>query len=314
MVLSRKRAALAKLISFLSKKEVALLSHSRPDLDSAGSLIALHSLLPYSKIYLNKPRRDVELLFRALKVGYEEGKPPKGVPLIVVDTHSRNLSGTENAFLVIDHHQKDNFPLKARHKILEPSYSSCSELVYDLLGPSLSRVALFALSVGIASDTVFFKFASSKTLSKFASMLESSGHTMKDVVRFTSAELSIEERSMVIDAIRCASWVFVGNIVIVFSLTKANASTVAKVLSETSDLVFVGEEGEGGTKISARSSGITGIALNSLMASLAKKCKGYGGGHRNAAGAFVRAPPQDAFHQLLLLLEPCLHKRSQSKI
>ncbi|MEM4366532.1 MAG: DHH family phosphoesterase [Candidatus Anstonellales archaeon] len=311
MALSKERAALTKILSYLSKHKVSLVSHSRADLDSAASLIALHSLLPHSRIYLDKPRRDAHFLFESLKVPYSDGNPPDGPAMVVVDTHSKNLAGAESAFLVIDHHQKDLFPIKARHSIIRPSYSSCSELIYDLLGPSLSKNALFALSVGIASDTVLFKVASSETLLKFASMLSKSGRTMKDVLRFISSDVSPEERPLIIEALQSASWVFISDKVIAFSTTKVSPSSVAALLSNVSDLVFVAEESEGGTKVSARSSGIKSIALNSLMASLAKRCNGYGGGHANAAGAFVRVSPKEAFYHILLLLEPLIFKKEK---
>lgn len=152
-------------------KRIIVATHQGPDGDAIGSLVAMG-------LYLKKIRKQPYLLcisrvseslkFISGTKLINSKNPHKSFDLIIgLDYGNRWRLGIDSYFkkhpktplLVFDHHpiadQSANFG------IIKPDYSSTAELIYDYFKSirfKIDKKIAFALTVGILTDTGFFKY------------------------------------------------------------------------------------------------------------------------------------------------------------
>ena len=157
-----------------SAKRIGLLSHTRPDGDAIGSVLALGSALRgigKEVVLLNEDGVPENLQFLP---GWEEvrtpGDFPKGVEvdvLIILDTGSRHRAGEialatfrgSKTEINIDHHASN--PGYGDVNLIDTASPATGQIVYQLIREMdwpLDEVARDALFVAISTDTGSFRF------------------------------------------------------------------------------------------------------------------------------------------------------------
>lgn len=164
-------------------RSVAVVSHSRPDGDAAGSILAVSRALRLlgtrvDAIFTGAVDPNILALAEAGEVRLDTAGPidPLVELAIVVDTGSQSqlepldvwLRGMGDRVLGIDHHARGEDI--ARHRVVDTSAASTTQIVtrlMDLLGvdvrsagPGCRRTIAEALFVGLATDTGWFRYQS----------------------------------------------------------------------------------------------------------------------------------------------------------
>ncbi len=177
----------------LKKAEnILIASHENPDPDAVGSVLALRLALKAGHIYLPDPPSPA-LNFLP---GFNEIKtfvPSIDFDLIFCLDYGdfkklRLPEGIKGEIITIDHHLESD--QRGSIKIVEPSLSSTSEIIYLWLKDSITKDIATCLLAGIISDSGGFSHisTSSQTL-KIASRLLSMGAPLPKIVQKT---LSLE--------------------------------------------------------------------------------------------------------------------------
>lgn len=167
----------------LNAKNIAIFSHVSPDFDALGSSFALQLFL----ISINKnatffTNDELTLKEKMLFGEYLIGKAFKieDFDLVIsVDTPSIQMLGIygedfmkHSNRIVIDHHQNNG--LIGTVTFVDPSYSSCCEIVYQILKSfkkKLSKEVVSALYAGLSTDTNSF-INTNTTLNSFKTAYE----------------------------------------------------------------------------------------------------------------------------------------------
>ncbi len=169
----------------LDADHIAITTHSKPDGDAYGSVVAVAAALsmlgrqvsarfipPVPSVFDDLKGRDLVSL-------YNPSAPfPPADLLLVLDTGAWSqlspmreaLSGLLERTLIIDHHTTGDLP--AAHRYIDSSAAACCEIVAQLIeqieGKSQGHNGLFtpavceALFVGVASDTGWFRFSNTR--------------------------------------------------------------------------------------------------------------------------------------------------------
>lgn len=149
---------------------IALFTHIDPDFDAFGSSMPLYYTLKklnkhvvlFSKYHLT---HQEELLLDPSIICSEDCKEEDFDLFISTDTpalrrlgeYSKIFENTNNKTIVIDHH--NNYDLRGKLNFIEPSYSSCSEIIFELLKIMKVKIEPFVatlLYAGLSSDTNSF--------------------------------------------------------------------------------------------------------------------------------------------------------------
>jgi nanoRNase/pAp phosphatase (c-di-AMP/oligoRNAs hydrolase) len=216
---------------------------------------------------------------------------PSHEALIVLDTHSRRLLGNfsiEKADIVIDHHLKQD-SIDARHAIIDSSYSSTSEIVYEILkqlGP-VNDTAATCILAGMISDSACFKNASRRTFQYISEAMGISKVDYGELLEVIDSRPDVSQRMAVLKAVQRCELERVGDFLIASSNVNACESLAAESLVNLgADVAFVAYSGED-ARISARMRlGLEDrLNLALVMAEAGKILGGSGGGHEMAAGA-----------------------------
>ncbi|MEW6328981.1 MAG: DHH family phosphoesterase [Candidatus Micrarchaeota archaeon] len=276
---------------------VLITFHSLGDVDAVGSAFALKSFFKNSLVYAPDPvNAQAKKLMRYLGAGFDEFPQDCGA-LIILDTNSRGLlpqlGRLENFsdVMILDHHTVHPDSIHARTEMIDPSYSSTAEIVYELLKELNYEVAdsvAVCLLCGIISDSANFQNANTKTFKYVGELLEKTRMDYKEVLALTETPMNISERIAILKACQRAQLTRVGDFLIVASMVSAFESAAASsFLMLGADFAFVGYEGED-ARISARMRtelAKTGVDLADIMSRVAGMIGGSGGGHPCAAGA-----------------------------
>lgn len=154
-----------------SAKRILVVSHQGPDGDSVGSLVAFGSYLkkikkPHYLLCVSPVPASLEFISGSKNI--KSKQPKHSFDLIVgLDFGTRIQLGLENYFqknsqvplLVFDHHLSTG--QGANFGMVDASYSSTCELLYDYfksVGFKIDKKTAYSLTVGILSDTGFFKY------------------------------------------------------------------------------------------------------------------------------------------------------------
>ncbi|MDA0378677.1 MAG: bifunctional oligoribonuclease/PAP phosphatase NrnA [Bacteroidetes bacterium] len=317
---------LAELIDALQNAHrVVISTHTRPDGDAIGSQLALGAFLrakgkqvwminadpvPYNLEWL--PGADAIRVYDHSVELVEAMASADAV--IIVDTNAvsrlgtpgNQLKGASGRRILIDHHTDPEtwFDLTYRRE----SASSTGELLYELMaGGDLAGItaeAAVALYVAILTDTGSFRFAQvTPTLHRMtADLLERSAMNPSDIYARVYDRKSPEGMKLLASVLSTQQLHFDGRVGMLLVTQQMLEDTGAPV-EETDGFVNMLLSIEGvavallftetakGTKISFRSKGDWEVHRWAQHFG--------GGGHRNAAGAFVKARLDDTIQQTI---------------
>ncbi|MBU2700636.1 c-di-AMP phosphodiesterase-like protein [Sporomusaceae bacterium BoRhaA] len=238
----------------------------------------------------------------------------------VVDTHRPEMTAAPDVLtkvsktIVIDHHRRsESFIRNSLLVYLEPSASSTSELVTELLmyfddNVDLTRLEASGLYAGIIVDTKHFTVQTGVRTFEAASYLRRSGADPSIVRHLFRMDFeSIRSRALIMNNTE----MYPGGIVI--AICPDNIKEAQVVAAQTADLLlsiegvnasFVLISGDDGVGISARSEGDINVQL--IMEALG------GGGHQLVAGVKVKGFTVDEVKSKLLTIVDQYLEESES--
>ncbi|WP_094606649.1 Cyclic-di-AMP phosphodiesterase GdpP [Sporomusa silvacetica DSM 10669] len=290
---------------------IVVMGHTGEDFDSLGAALGVAKMVRHMgkqvKIVVSQPGMAIDKLSELL-LDYEEYRDlfispmqagllvnPRAL-VFVVDTHRPELAAAPDVLaraertVIIDHHRRaETIIANTLLVYLEPSASSTSELVTELLGYfddkiELNRLEASALYAGLVVDTKNFAVQTGVRTFEAASYLRRSGadptlvrHLFRvDFETMKSRAAIIENTEMPHD----------GVVIAVCPVDIKNAQVAA---AQTADMLltiegvrvsFVLFNIEDGIGISARSTGDLNVQV--IMEQLG------GGGHQSVAGAKIK--------------------------
>ena len=299
-------SALRKLIGDSGK--VLVMGHKAADLDAVGAAVgvcaAAHALGVESYVVINqtdcpaqplidklRKRRAYDVMFITPREAMV--KADSKTLLVVVDTNNPKQAEDEallqtcNRVAVIDHHRRGaEYISNAVLTLLEPSASSASELVSELLMEIVKDGALYpetaeALLAGIMLDTKNFTMRTGDHTFEAAAYLRREGANPTEVKRLLQSDVESNVQKY---AIMQQAKAYRG-VVIAAPDTPQNRVTAAKAADELLNIagaeasIVIYPTADGGVFASARSIGELNVQL--IMEKLG------GGGNRAAAAAHM---------------------------
>ncbi|HIH22680.1 TPA: hypothetical protein HA238_03055 [Candidatus Micrarchaeota archaeon] len=323
----------SKFLHFVRGKRIAITMHREADIDSVASAYALSKVIPSSEIlFLDKPDDRSKPLSEKLGVIIRmlgDVKPSDYDGLVVVDCSSHALlpSVKENGWKIIavfDHHRKSGKDVSADFEFIDEESPSCAELIAILLdnraekNESAKSVAStksssiesalisFALAVAFISDTARFSSGRKETFELFSKLLKKSGATYTDLLFYADPPRSDDKKVALVKALQNVRYAYSNGILVAFCEAGSSESDVAETLVQRLDVAFVAKtdsQDNSITRISGRvNKNIHTIKLNEIMRQVGSELGGQGGGHYKAAGARVRASPQEALKKCVEIL------------
>ncbi len=274
--------------------------HRSADIDALATAYYLSECLGDCEIAsdgLDRLSRSMCKIFD-IKV-LSEIDPSKYEKIIVVDTASREQLGKFRDVRidsVLDHHESND--IDAKERIVDVSYPSCSELVYDLYPVKPSREAAFLLLGGIITDTVWFRHANQRTFRIFGTILEESSVDMEELRRYFNSPHTFSEKIAALKAFQRLRYRSEGNKIVAVTQVSANESVVANAVLEFADIVFVASARGGRVRITGRSREVN---LLEIFKELAEDFGCTYGGHKRAAGANCAGDAEALLNALLIL-------------
>ncbi len=291
---------------------VLVMGHAGEDYDSLGAALGVAKMVRHhgrrSHIVVSQPGVAVNKLEELLPdyEGYENVfiSPSQAAAIIskqmllfVVDTHRPELTAAPDLLtrtdriVVIDHHRRSQvFISNPLLVYLEPSASSTSELVTELIqyfddNIDLTRLEASALYAGIIVDTKNFAVQTGVRTFEAASYLRRCGADPTLVRQLFRVDFdTIQSRAQILSN----SEMLPGGVVI--ATCPADAKNAKIVAAQVADMLLTIEGvrvsfvlfplEEGGTGVSARSQGDVNVQV--LMEQLG------GGGHQTVAGAQLK--------------------------
>lgn len=290
---------------------IVVMGHTGEDFDSLGAALGVAKMVRHMgkqvKIVVSQPGMAVDKLSELL-LDYEEYRElfispmqagllvnPRAL-VFVVDTHRPELAAAPDVLaraertVIIDHHRRAETMIANTLLVyLEPSASSTSELVTELLGYfddkiELNRLEASALYAGLVVDTKNFAVQTGVRTFEAASYLRRSGadptlvrHLFRvDFETMKSRATIIENTEMPHDGV-------------VIAVCPAEIKNAQVAAAQTADLLlniegvrvsFVLFNIEAGIGVSARSNGDINVQV--IMEQLG------GGGHQSVAGAKIK--------------------------
>ncbi len=292
--------------------EVFIMGHRNEDFDAVGAAMGVAKMaqklgLP-THVVLSDVNSGIDKFVDMAKekgifkeIFVSEREIPQSIGnnplLVVVDTHIPHLTAVPSLIsrisevVVIDHHRKSENSIEKPTLIyLEPSASSSSELVTELLmyfddALALGRYEATALYAGIVVDTKNFTVQSGVRTFEAAAYLRRGGADPVLVRRLFSTDY---ETNLLIAKTESAAKLYNGGLIVTTCPESENntsiiAAQVADAMLRIEDvrmsmvLFHIGKDGVG---ISARSTGNLNVQV--IMEEFG------GGGHQNVAGAQLK--------------------------
>lgn len=301
--------ALKELI--LNSRQVVIMGHENPDMDSLGAALGLYracqSLNTPSSIVLSSDSSIVEAIllkirkeeeYNELFISKEEAieTVDKNTLLIVVDTHRPSftecpqLLEQTDKLVVIDHHRRGaEYIEDATLSYQEPYASSCCELVTEILQyiddkVKLNPIEAEALFGGIAIDTKNFTFKTGARTFDAASYLRKAGADTVSVKQLSQNDLrTYIARSNVVKSAEIV------NDVIAISICPTNLPDAQVIVAQAAD-ELLGITGVTASFVLCNINNsiiISGRSLGDINVQYILEKLG-GGGHLSVAGAQLR--------------------------
>ncbi len=281
-----------------------ILCHRAPDVDTAGSAIALAAALEGMGkkvvIHADLPIRDQVKHFMSV-LGRSFDKPDYDADcIVVVDTNSPTLVDLESVKrapgrkVIIDHHAlKPGIADAFDEMIIDEVAVSATQIVYHLLkewGIKLDRQMALAIASGMVTDSAGFSIATTSFFRDLAAILEEGGLEFEEILDSISVPRDRSEKIARLKGAQRLEFVREGDYIISVSRVSSFESSVAKsLLYLGADVSFVGAAKDGEVRISSRASRDAvkkGIHLGrDILPGVMPLIKGDAGGHAGAAGA-----------------------------
>jgi nanoRNase/pAp phosphatase (c-di-AMP/oligoRNAs hydrolase) len=325
--------ALVDFLKSVREKKILILIHSLADLDAVGSALSLQSFFKNSSIVASDlPTAKAKMLLKFLNSEITVGGELDCDVLIILDTNSYDMLGNlaervrefRGKKVVIDHHSIHPDSIKADHLVVDNTYLSTSELIYELLEElnyKISKREAICLLCGIIDDSAGFKNANRKTFSNIAKLLGKTRMEYKDVLRLAKTDADVSQRIALLTACKRADVERVGDYLITKSVVGSFEAKAAEALVGIgADFSFVGCKGKNEVRISARMRDelINELGINlatQVMEKVGRILNGSGGGHTCAAGA--NGPNLDAFdeamNECVTLTKELLERKANAK-
>lgn len=291
----------------LEKDNYAILTHRRPDGDTIGSAAALClGLRQLGKTAYVLTNPDLSARFAWLHEGLTKPEVEPGDTVVSVDVASPEL--VPNVFshllgqidLRIDHHASaTSF---TERELVDASSASCAEVIWDVLmemGVKPEKNLAEAVYVGLSTDTGCFRYANT------------TAHTFQVAAQCAQANARIYELNQdlfetnTLGRLRMQAWI-VDHMQLLREGTLAvcaipkvmelelgvneddmdNISSFPRTVAGVQMAATLRETSDGFTKLSVRA--VPGCDATRVTV------KFGGGGHKGAAGAFLRMPLQEA--------------------
>ncbi len=322
-------AALAERIS--SAKRIVATTHTKPDGDAIGSVLALRRAL-------QSDAHDVEVLLagpveRALRMAAgdtpirileEDGLPEEEPDLVIVaDTGAWSqlapiepwLRQFQDRVVGLDHHA--NGDSVASDRIVDTSAAACVQLVLALLDEMGADIgcgigsAAESLFVGLATDTGWFRFsnADARCFATASRLLE---HEVDrySIYRTIEESASAARMGLLERMLASLTWIADGRVAVMtlrlsdFAETGGTSTDVTglvntpMVVDGVQAAILLTEQEDGSTKASLRSKPALPGAQDTLIDVNQVAGKIGGGGHVHAAGALVQEPLDEVVSRL----------------
>lgn len=308
-----------------SSKNILLVSHINPDGDTLGSMCAMYSIIKdnYKKKCDMVGVSEISEIYKFLPF-YDEIKNISEYDLsreydLVINLDVADIDRCADAQILfkkskhtvnIDHHETNS--KYGELNIIDPKASATTELIYDIsknLNWKISVETAICLYLGIMTDTGNFKFSNttSRTMC-YAGELISFGLNPSDIYQ---KYYESNSKNMVLFQSYCVNKAeFIKNDKIAYTIvykkdlekykndTKEDFTdglTEKLRAIKTTEIAFIIKElGANLSKVSMRSKNIN----------VAEICQEFGGGgHKLAAGAVIKANPQEAVKMILDVIE-----------
>ena len=319
-------------------RNVFIMSHELPDLDSIGSALGLYRCARYidvdAYIVLDEPNPSIHYLLKEIEKSEEYDNlfispreamtmlDPDSSLLIVVDTHrpsftiAPELIDIAERIVVIDHHRRSAESIEnAILTYLEPYASSASELVSEIVQYfdeklKLKPLEADALLAGITMDTKSFTFKTGVRTFEAASYLKRSGADptsarqffRDDIETYIARAETVKNAYIIKDGIAASECPpGVKNPSLIAAQAADNLLTIRGINAS-----FVLAKVDNGVIISARSLGSINVQL--ILEKLG------GGGHMTIAGAQLEdITMEEARERVIKAVEEYLSEEGESK-
>lgn len=201
-MLDKKRRVYNQLLEKIKlSKNIALVSHKNPDIDTIGSATAFFETIKNNFLYKNIDLICADIIPEKYKFlthtnRFKQDFHPKNYDLIIFfDSGSKTQTGFDETFpelfdsktyntISIDHHITNE--LYAKQNILNTTYSSTTMIVFEILvmlNVKISKIASTNILAGIYTDTWGFKHSNVNEITYlFASKLLEYGANFQIIV------------------------------------------------------------------------------------------------------------------------------------
>ncbi len=273
--------------------------HKNADVDALASAYFLKEYYGEAFILADGLDKHAKRLARIFEIEVLDNLPGEYGEVITVDTASREQLGKFSNVpidIVIDHHESNN--IEAKERIVDTSYPSCAEMVYDMYRFKASRTAALLILAGIIGDTLWFRHANSRTLKIFQEIMDAYDISMDEVRNLFDDTLGFGEKISMLKGFQRLIYRTYGDKIIAVTRVSANESLVATELLNFADVVFVGSSRKDEVRIIGRSREVN---LLDIFARLAEDYNCNYGGHRKAAGVTCRGDLEALLNSLIFI-------------
>ena len=270
--------------------------HRNADLDALASANYLKECFGDAILVADGLDRHAKRIARLFGIDVLSEIPQEASHIIAVDTASDELLGKFSGVRIdeiYDHHESNSFSVDKG--IVDSSYPSCSELIYENVKCKVSREAAMLLLLGIVTDTLWFKHGNRRTLRIFGEIMDEYSIGMREVLSLAST-LDFGERVSALKGFQRLIYRSYRDKIVAITRVSAHESTVANAILEFADIVFVGSSRGEDVRITGRSKEMN---LLDIYRELSEDFNCRFGGHRNAAGANCRGDVEAILNALL---------------
>ena len=273
--------------------------HKNADVDALASAYFLKEYYGKALIVADGLDRHAKRLANLFSIEILDDLPDEYEEIITVDTASKEQLGKFSYVdidVVIDHHESNN--MGAEKRIVDITYPSCAEMVYDMYRFKASRTAALLILAGIIGDTLWFRHANSRTLRIFQEIMDEYDITMDEVRDLFDDNVSFGEKISVLKGFQRLIYRTYGDKIVAITRVSANESLVATEILNFADVVFVGSSRKDEVRIIGRSREVN---LLDIFARLAEDYNCNYGGHRKAAGVNCRGDLEALLNSLIFI-------------
>ena len=288
---------------------VAVVTGKNGDMDTVGSAIALaasHPRLMACGLHLGRLAKKMvqhhQAPFRKLNPNHRSW-PKDLAGVVVVDAAAETQTGLNLPDVpkcILDHHATNEWELDDEDLFLQWDVKATTELVSEYLflhsTSALTPQVCEFLIAGLITDTGRFRHANHTSFSTAGKLIHHGDIDYQSFIEFLEEEtISPSERGAILRGMNRAEITEAGPWCVVRTRCGTLEGKVASLLvSIGADAVVVTRQRDGETRLTVRaprSSVKQGIHLGNIMADVAKKIGGDGGGHDGAAGWSGSADP-----------------------